>query len=187
MWIGWYIVADCTVPRLRWGPHFSREDRDTMFITLHLYLTKRRWTNSGQVRKEAFKVQCRYNAVNVLTNIHKRHPRARPYGVSFVNPAPDWYSASVLVIIYVISYNIGPRYNSTRLYLTRRSWTSAGLRYGRRHLNANSWKQIMMTSSNGNIFRVTGHFCGEFTDDRWIPRTKVSYAELWCFLWSAPE
>ena len=25
---------------------------------------------------------------------------------------------------------------------------------------------IMMTSSNGNIFRVTGHLCGEFTDHR---------------------
>ena len=28
----------------------------------------------------------------------------------------------------------------------------------------------MMTSSNGNIFRVTGHLCGEFTGRRWIPR-----------------
>ena len=45
----------------------------------------------------------------------------------------------------------------------------------------------MMTSSNGNIFRVTGHFCGEFTGHRWIPRTKASDAELWCFLWSVPE
>ena len=26
-----------------------------------------------------------------------------------------------------------------------------------------------MTSSNGNIFRVTGHWCGEFTGPRWIP------------------
>ena len=43
----------------------------------------------------------------------------------------------------------------------------------------------MMTSSNGNIFRVTGHLCGEFTGVRWIPRTKASDAELWCFLWSA--
>ena len=42
---------------------------------------------------------------------------------------------------------------------------------------------IMMTSSNGNIFRVTGHLCGEFTGLRWIPRTKASDAELWCFLW----
>ena len=41
---------------------------------------------------------------------------------------------------------------------------------------------FMMTSSNGNIFRVTGHLCGEFTGPRWIPRTKASDAELWCFL-----
>ena len=27
----------------------------------------------------------------------------------------------------------------------------------------------MMTSSNGNIFRVTGRLCGEFTCHRWIP------------------
>ena len=30
----------------------------------------------------------------------------------------------------------------------------------------------MMTSSNRNIFRVTGHLCGEFTGPRWIPRTR---------------
>ena len=41
----------------------------------------------------------------------------------------------------------------------------------------------MMTSSNGNIFRVTGHLCGEFTGPRWIPRTKASDAELWYFPW----
>ena len=29
----------------------------------------------------------------------------------------------------------------------------------------------MMTSSNGNIFRVTGHLCWEFSGHRWIPRT----------------
>ena len=44
-----------------------------------------------------------------------------------------------------------------------------------------------MTSSNGNIFRVTGHLCRELTGHRGSPRTKVSDAELWCFLWSAPE
>ena len=42
----------------------------------------------------------------------------------------------------------------------------------------------MMTSSNGNISRVTGHLCGEFTGQQWIRRTKASDAELWCFLWS---
>ena len=38
---------------------------------------------------------------------------------------------------------------------------------------------VMMTSSNGNIFRFTG--------PRWIPSTKASDAGLWCFIWSAPE
>ena len=45
----------------------------------------------------------------------------------------------------------------------------------------------MMTSSNENIFRVTGPLCGDFTGPRWILLTKASYAELWCFLWSASE
>ena len=31
------------------------------------------------------------------------------------------------------------------------------------------------------IFRVTDHLCGEFTGQRWIPRTKASDAVLWCF------
>ena len=30
-------------------------------------------------------------------------------------------------------------------------------------------------------------FVREFTGPRWIPRTKASDAELWCFLWSASE
>ena len=60
---------------------------------------------------------------------------------------------------------------------------------------------IVMTSSNGNVFRVTGPFvrgihgnifcvtgplCGEFIGHLWIPLTKVIDAELSCFLWSAP-
>ena len=45
----------------------------------------------------------------------------------------------------------------------------------------------MKTSSNGNIFRVTGPLCGEFAGHRWIPLTKASDAELWCFFLSAPD
>ena len=45
---------------------------------------------------------------------------------------------------------------------------------------------IMMMSSNGNLSRVTGPLCGEFTDHRWIPLTKASDAELWRFLSSVP-
>ena len=39
----------------------------------------------------------------------------------------------------------------------------------------------MITSSKRNIFRVTGPLCGEFVGHRWIPLTKASDAELWCF------
>ena len=46
----------------------------------------------------------------------------------------------------------------------------------------------MMTSSNGNIFRVTGPLCGEFTGHRWISRTKATGEELslicaWINVW----
>ena len=41
---------------------------------------------------------------------------------------------------------------------------------------------FMMTSSNGNIFLITGPLCREFTDHRWIPRTQTIDMELWCFL-----
>ena len=48
----------------------------------------------------------------------------------------------------------------------------------------------MMTSSNGNIFCVTGHLCGEFTGPRWIPRKRpvtrsfnVSLTCVWISDW----
>ena len=50
-----------------------------------------------------------------------KYPQKTPrssYGVSFVDPAFDSYSASISVFINVISYNIEPRYNGTRLYIS---------------------------------------------------------------------
>ena len=49
------------------------------------------------------------------------------------------------------------------------------------------WLECMMTSSNGNIYRVTGPLCEEFTGHWWIPLTEVSDAGIWYFLWSATE
>ena len=54
-------------------------------------------------------------------------------------------------------------------------------------VNSNEKIPWIMTSSNRNIFRVTGHLCGKFTGHWWFLHTKASDAELWCFLWSAPE
>ena len=48
--------------------------------------------------------------------------------------------------------------------------------------------QNMMTSSNGNIFRVTGHMWENPRVTSGLPScTKVSNAEHWCFLWTAPK
>ena len=49
-------------------------------------------------------------------NTSHSSPVRTSYGVSDFDLASCWYSASVLEVIYVISYNIGPRYNGTRLY-----------------------------------------------------------------------
>ena len=45
----------------------------------------------------------------------------------------------------------------------------------------------MMTSSNGNIFHVTGLLCGEFNGHQWIPRTKPVMRSFDVFLRSASE
>ena len=48
-----------------------------------------------------------------------------------------------------------------------------------------------MTSSNGNIFHITGPLWGEATGHWWIPLTKASDAELWYFFfiyaWTSDE
>ena len=41
----------------------------------------------------------------------------------------------------------------------------------------------MTTSSNGNIFRFTGHLCEKLsTDHRWIPCTKASGADMFSLI-----
>ena len=45
----------------------------------------------------------------------------------------------------------------------------------------------MMTSSPGNIFRITGPLWEKSTSHWWILLTKASDKKLWCFLWSVLE
>ena len=54
-------------------------------------------------------------------------------------------------------------------------------------LDPHKHRESMMTSSNGNLFLVTGPLCGEFTGYQWIPLTQDGDAELWCFRWSGLE
>ena len=60
------------------------------------------------------------------------------------------------------------------------------------YLDVKSLQPIWNSATHDDVikwkhFCVTGPLCGEFTSHRWIPRIKASDAELWCFLWSAPE
>ena len=93
-------------------------------IWAHCVSSERAWLLNWDLSGHAL-LNCHIQCSVVITRpIHKysqNTPHSSPvrtrYGVYFVNPASDWYSASVLVIIYVISYNIGSRYNGTRLNL----------------------------------------------------------------------
>ena len=107
----------------------------------------------------------------------------------------SWYIRSFFGITFLnILYFF--KYSCTNIFHRRSLYTFYGIVYRRicvlrgptelmavrlcledKHCSNN-----MMTSSNGNISRVTGHLCGEFTGHRWISRSKASDAELWFFL-----
>ena len=67
-------------------------------------------------------------------------------------------------------------YQMCRLNVMGESWDIRAL-----HSTQNIIRQHMMTSSNGNIFRDTGHLCGEFTDHQWIPAHKGQWRGILIF------
>ena len=115
-------------------------------------------------------VLCRYSVVNLLTNIHKRHPTARPnrarYGVYFVVPAYDWYTASVSVTSYVISWNIGSQENVTNSEHFQNSVSDQFHKISRRV------KQ--------NLIQATGnsHLHQKFKEREWISCSKLRWAPV---------
>ena len=64
------------------------------------------------------------------------------------------------------------------VYLSKNFWQILELL-----VNSGALMIIKITSSNRNIFRVTGHLFGELTGHQWIPHTKASDAELWYFFY----
>ena len=105
---------------------------------------------------------------------HSLPVRAR-YGVSFVIEMSDRSFTNGTV----------PRvYQNTRNITT---WSWFMNQHGNRHRQHRHNFYIMMTSSNGSIFHITGPLWGESAGYRLIPLTKASDMELWCLLWSAPE
>ena len=87
---------------------------------------------------------------------------------------------SVMGLIDMKYFRIHKRYHRYRWCGGQYLW----MMYYAEHITVIRIKYVM-TSSNGSIFCVTGPLWREFTGHRWIPITKASDAELWCFLWSA--
>ena len=79
---------------------------------------------------------------NYLQKTPHSSPVRAMFGVPFVDPASDFYSASVLVIVYVISYNIGPCYNSTHLHWSQEAFFTIKSRLRKVYVWAkwNLWK-----------------------------------------------
>ena len=66
-------------------------------------------------------MQCRYDTANFLQNPHDRHPIAHPWGRDMGcllwEFNSDIHFASVTVMVYAISFEIGPCYNGIWLYI----------------------------------------------------------------------
>ena len=102
------------------------------------------------------------------------------------NPGGQVHSsvtARIFRIISIIVYHIS--YRKVVPSLCKRNFLKVLPSYNK--ARGVSGKVLFRNISRRDIFRVTGHLCWEFTGDRWIPHTKASDAELWSFLWSAPE
>ena len=76
------------------------------------------------LRPLLYEVQCGGDITRPILwrNIHQRlaqnsSPVRARHGVSFVGHVIDWFSTTVLAIMYTISCYTGPRYNGNRLYL----------------------------------------------------------------------
>ena len=125
---------------------------------------------------------------------------------SWILLATGWYSPTLRMhnMNYFSTIYYGPREDKQKWSEWHQSLTSSGDYYFRLSCPCHGnhpQARVLVTRLNmfsvmlhawwrhqmENIFRVTGHLCGEFTGHRWIPCTKASDAEFWCFLWSSPE
>ena len=96
-----------------------------------------------------YTVRCRSNAVDFLQNPHNRHPIARPWGRG--TGCLFWeltHSVSASVVVYVVSYGIGPRYNGT--------WLCWHIRI-RSHRIHSIRRQTVYSSGDGHAELVMGN------------------------------
>ena len=106
-----------------------------------------------------------------IFNIHSKMLHSRLFTRSFQRYCHSFYCFSIILFGDSMWYNIVSYMPSTSDFY--HSHGEALL------FDSQSW--LVRTSSNKNIFCVTGPFLEESTGHRWIPITKASDAELWCF------
>ena len=114
---------------------------------------------------------CRQPHFSRLYTLHrnkKAHPLTWLWAYRHLSMIASWLNSRLIKVINNNSMSRKHKYHIHRLMQQRRNPKCTGVT-----------SLFTMTSSNGNIFRVTGPLCGEFTGHRWIPRKKASDAELW--------
>ena len=74
------------------------------------------------------------------------------------------------------SRDLSLRYVSDGYTILHKGWRAVNMHQyigsGLLQDGRSSLPELIVMTTNGNIFRVTGPLCGEFTGHRWIPRTK---------------
>ena len=133
---------------------------------------------------------------NVCLRLHRNVPHLDTSGANDFPLRPFWYLPGPVMEIYStwhfhISVHMTYSFDHKRHDVTTLSWynhTIINISCGRMLVTAGYKGRLdlclsedtflclaMMTSSNGNNFRVTGPLCGELTGHRWITLTKASY------------
>ena len=81
------------------------------------------------------------------------------WGISYVDFWAHWYIKAIWQIVWSSPRSVHATTANDLSRVSEQHWSKMQFR--------------MMTSSNGNIFRVTGHLCGEFTGPRWFPAQRL--------------
>ena len=116
--------------------------------------------------------RCRYNSVNFLKNVNRRHPIARQFGRgmgyllwnrNLIDILPQFLQPLMQCL------SILDRVIMTAHYITLTSWW---VRWRLKRPALRLFTQSFKTQIKENI-KAPRHWplCGEFTGDRWIPRT----------------
>ena len=147
------------------------------FKKMHLKMSSAKWRLGLNVLINA------HGLVMLFVHYPEIHVIYLPISVIFLtrHQAIIWTSAGILLI-----WPPGTNFSEILIRIQTFSFKKMHLKWRPicLGLDVSKYGRGMMTSSNGNIFRVTGLLCEEFPGHRWIPHTKASDAELWCFLWS---